>query len=131
MDDDIDAIAPPWGGELAIELLPLLDWPALARAKPKWLFGFSDVSTLASVMHYKLGWATVHCSNLMDLVGTATDMLTRSTINHLKQPHGSAFIQYASQKHSRHWPDIANEPEGIVVGDMPTQWQWLVRQKLV
>lgn len=25
LDDSIDAIAPPWGGELTMELLPLLD----------------------------------------------------------------------------------------------------------
>lgn len=126
LDDSIDAIAPPWGGELGIEVLPLLDWQALSNAKPKWIFGFSDVSTLACAIHYKLGWATVHSANLMDMVATATDMLTRQTIHHLKQPHGSAIIQYASQKHSRNWPDIAQEPEGIVVADTRTQWQWLL-----
>lgn len=44
--DDVDAIFPPWGGELAIELLDLLDWNALKSAKPKWLIGYSDTSTL-------------------------------------------------------------------------------------
>ncbi len=41
LDDEIDAIAPPWGGggELAMELLPLLDFNMLAKAKPKWIFG--------------------------------------------------------------------------------------------
>jgi muramoyltetrapeptide carboxypeptidase LdcA involved in peptidoglycan recycling len=44
--DDIDAVIPPWGGELAIELLDRLDWAALRSARPKWLLGYSDTSTL-------------------------------------------------------------------------------------
>ena len=44
--DDIAAIVPPWGGELAIELLDKLDWAALQAATPKWWLGYSDTSTL-------------------------------------------------------------------------------------
>ena len=36
MRDDIDAIIPPWGGELLIEILPLLDFQKMKEAKPKW-----------------------------------------------------------------------------------------------
>ena len=32
--DDIHAVFPPWGGELAIELLDRLDWPALQHVAP-------------------------------------------------------------------------------------------------
>jgi len=34
-DDSIDAIMPPWGGELAMDILPLLDYEHLKSVKPK------------------------------------------------------------------------------------------------
>lgn len=36
----IAAVMPPWGGERAIELLPLLDFDRLRAAPPRWLLGF-------------------------------------------------------------------------------------------
>src|SRR5687767_10282556 len=45
-DPAIRAVVPPWGGELAVELLPLLDLEAIAAAEPTWLVGYSDLSTL-------------------------------------------------------------------------------------
>lgn len=66
-DPEIKAILPPWGGELAMELLPLLDWARLATLPPKWFGGFSDVSTLAVPLTLRAGWASLHCPNLFDL----------------------------------------------------------------
>lgn len=68
--DDIDAVFPPWGGELAIELLDRLDWAALSTTRPKWLIGFSDTSTLMLPLLLRLGWATAHGPRLMDLAPT-------------------------------------------------------------
>ncbi|WP_047258303.1 S66 peptidase family protein [Chromobacterium subtsugae] len=65
-DPGIRAILPPWGGELAIELLAGLDFAALAKLPPKWLAGFSDVSTLLAPLTLLSGWATLHGPNLMD-----------------------------------------------------------------
>ncbi len=33
-DDSIDAVVPPWGGELAIEVLPLLGFNLIAKTMP-------------------------------------------------------------------------------------------------
>lgn len=66
VDPDIRAVVPPWGGELAIQLLDLLDWAALEAAEPTWLVGFSDLTTLMVPLSTRLGWATLHGSNLMD-----------------------------------------------------------------
>ncbi|MDP3517608.1 MAG: LD-carboxypeptidase [Pseudohongiella sp.] len=125
LDDNIDAVAPPWGGELAIELLPLLDFDQLARAKPKWLFGFSDVSTLAVSIHSMIGWATVHCSNLMDLIDTNVDPLLVNTLNYLDTPMGGSFTQASSEKHTMRWPQIEIDPLAYVVGEHNTTWKWL------
>ena len=45
-DPTIRAVIPPWGGELAIGLLPHLDWARIGAADPTWFVGFSDISTL-------------------------------------------------------------------------------------
>lgn len=65
-DPTIRAVVPPWGGELAIDLLDQLDWAALAAAEPTWLVGFSDMSTVLLPISLRLGWATLHGWNLMD-----------------------------------------------------------------
>jgi muramoyltetrapeptide carboxypeptidase len=124
-DDSIDAVAPPWGGELAIEILPLLDFERLSRSKPKWLFGFSDVSTITTAINYRLGWITVHSSNLMDLVDTCSEPLIANTLSHLENRMGSPLIQFASDRHTRHWPDIEADPLASVFGDVVTEWKWL------
>ncbi|MGI8417665.1 MAG: S66 family peptidase [Nakamurella sp.] len=65
-DPQIRAIVPPWGGELAIDLLDLLDYRAIALAEPTWLIGYSDCTTLMVPLTLRTGLATLHGSNLMD-----------------------------------------------------------------
>lgn len=65
-DPAIRAIIPPWGGETAIDLLPYLDWAAIAAAEPTWYIGYSDNSTLMLPLTLRTGIATLHGSNLMD-----------------------------------------------------------------
>jgi hypothetical protein len=60
LDPAVRGVVPPWGGELAMDLLPLLDFDALAAAEPTWLVGFSDLSTVLLPLTTRLGWATVH-----------------------------------------------------------------------
>ncbi len=90
--------------------------------------GFSDVSTITSVLASKLQWATVHCSNLMDLTSNTTEPLTSSTLSYLSTPpYGEYFSQSASAKHTRAWPNIAEDPEAILQPEIPTHWKWLVK----
>lgn len=65
-DPRIAAVVPPWGGELAIDLVDALGWERLADAEPTWLVGWSDISTLMVPLTTRLGWATLHGVNLMD-----------------------------------------------------------------
>ena len=74
-DPSIAAVLPPWGGERAIELLPLIDFEALRALPPKWLLGFSDISTLQMPLALCAGWASAHGSNLMDLAPSQTEPL--------------------------------------------------------
>ncbi|WP_137293346.1 S66 family peptidase [Nocardioides dongxiaopingii] len=65
-DPTVRAVVPPWGGELLVDLLDQLDWTALADLEPTWVVGFSDLSTLLLPLTTRLGWASIHGSNLMD-----------------------------------------------------------------
>ncbi len=65
-DPSIRAIVPPWGGELAIDLVGVLDWDAIAAADPTWLVGFSDIATLITPLTLLTNVATVHGAHLMD-----------------------------------------------------------------
>jgi muramoyltetrapeptide carboxypeptidase len=66
VDPAIRAVVPPWGGELAIDLLPLLDFEAIGAAEPTWLVGYSDLTTVMVPLTLRTGIATLHGSNLMD-----------------------------------------------------------------
>ena len=46
LDPEIRAVIPPWGGELAIDLIPCLDWQALAEAEPTWVINPSFAAHL-------------------------------------------------------------------------------------
>jgi muramoyltetrapeptide carboxypeptidase len=63
---EIRAVVPPWGGELAIDLLPHLDWQEIETAEPTWFVGYSDISTLITPLTLRTGIATLHGGNLMD-----------------------------------------------------------------
>jgi muramoyltetrapeptide carboxypeptidase LdcA involved in peptidoglycan recycling len=65
-DPSIAAVVPPWGGELAVEILPHLDFEAIAAADPTWMVGFSDTSTVLTALTLLTATATVHGHNLMD-----------------------------------------------------------------
>jgi muramoyltetrapeptide carboxypeptidase LdcA involved in peptidoglycan recycling len=66
LDPSIRAIVPPWGGELAIDLISLLDFGSFSAAEPTWVLGYSDITTLMVPLTLLCGVATVHAPNLMD-----------------------------------------------------------------
>jgi muramoyltetrapeptide carboxypeptidase len=120
--EDIDAIVPPWGGELAIELLDRLDWRALEQARPKWVLGYSDTSTWMLPLTLRLGWATAHGPCLMDLAPGQDDALTRAVMGHLALPYGSSFEQRQSTHWQSQWTDFALVPEVTYALTEPTHW---------
>jgi muramoyltetrapeptide carboxypeptidase LdcA involved in peptidoglycan recycling len=65
-DPEVRAVVPPWGGELAIDLLGEIDWAELADLEPTWLVGYSDISTLQLPLLTRAGWASIHGSCLME-----------------------------------------------------------------
>ena len=124
--DDVAAIIPPWGGELAIELLDRLDWAALAHARPKWVLGYSDTSTWLLPLTLRLAWATAHGPCLMDLAPGQTDPLTQAAIARLATPAGGHFVQQQSACWQSKWTDFALVPDTTYQLTEPTRW-WALR----
>jgi muramoyltetrapeptide carboxypeptidase len=123
LDDEVDAVFPPWGGERAIELLPLLDFAALERAEPTWLMGYSDLSTLMLPLTLRCGWATVHGPNLMDLPPGQDDALTAHALDPLVAGAGADFDQRQSPMWQKHWEDFALNPRCTYRLTEPTRWR--------
>jgi len=124
--DDVAAVIPPWGGELAVEILDRLDWAALAYARPKWLLGYSDTSTWLLPMTLRLGWATAHGPGLMDLVAGQTDTLTRGVMDVLRTPTGGSAVQRQSSQWQSKWTDFAEVPDTTYQLTEATRW-WALR----
>jgi muramoyltetrapeptide carboxypeptidase LdcA involved in peptidoglycan recycling len=91
-DPTVRAVVPPWGGETAIDLLPLLDFEAIGRAEPTWVVGYSDMSTVLTPLTLLTGVATVHGSNLMDTPYRVPEGL-RSWLDIVAAPQGEPFTQ--------------------------------------
>jgi muramoyltetrapeptide carboxypeptidase len=125
MRDDVDAILPPWGGELAIELLDRLDWFALAHATPKWCIGYSDTSTWMLPLTLRLGWATAHGPCLMDLAPAQSDVLTTQALAQLATAEGGTFTQRQSPAWQKNWTDFAKVPEVVYALTETTRWRAL------
>ena len=123
--DDIAAIIPPWGGELAVEVLDRIDWTALQSATPKWLLGYSDTSTWLVAVTLRLGWATAHGPCLMDLVAGQSDALTREAMACLGTPAGGSVVQRQSSHWQSQWTDFGQVPDSTYLLTEPTRWRSL------
>lgn len=108
LDPEVAAVLPPWGGERAIELLPLLDFGRLASAAPKWFSGFSDLSTLQLPLVLRAGWMSLHGPNLMELGADALDETTAEIWPTLFQ--ADPPMQRASQRWQSERPDWRQQP---------------------
>ncbi|MGC0332093.1 muramoyltetrapeptide carboxypeptidase [Streptomyces sp. SAI-170] len=110
-DPTIRAVIPPWGGETAIDLLPLLDFDKIARAEPTWLIGWSDISTIATPLTLLTGVATVHGNNLMDTPYRTPEGLL-SWFDVVTAPQGEPLTQTPPGRHrSSGWDDYTEHPD--------------------
>ncbi|MFG2311550.1 S66 peptidase family protein [Streptomyces sp. NPDC048566] len=110
-DPTVRAIVPPWGGETAIDLLPLLDFERLREAEPTWCVGFSDMSTLITPLTLLTGAATVHGNNLMDTPYRVPHGLL-SWLDIVAAPSGHRFTQTPPGRHrTTGFDDFATSPD--------------------
>ncbi len=129
LDGSIHAVMPPWGGELLIEILPLLDFEALARARPKWFVSWSDGTTFMLPYLLHTGTVSLHGMNFMDAAfspppGAAwwRDVMALQA--------GESFRQTALTHHQNGWTSYQDQPEvSTYRADTPTQWRVLGAQR--
>lgn len=111
LNDRVKAIIPPWGGEFLMDMLPHLDFELLKKAEPKWILGFSDISTLLFALTTKCDFATAHGPNFMDFGNTPIDP---SVLDALSILQGSGeFEQKSLEKYQVKWPDGENAPYNL------------------
>lgn len=123
LDPEVAAVMPPWGGERAIELLPLLDFDTIAAAEPKWFCGFSDLSTLQLPLTLRAGWMSLHGPNLMELGADSLDETTAALWPTLFE--ADAPLQRASARWQVQGPDWQTEPGADRSLTEPTRWRRL------
>jgi muramoyltetrapeptide carboxypeptidase LdcA involved in peptidoglycan recycling len=125
LDPQVRAVVPPWGGELAIDLLPLLDYDRIAGAEPTWFVGYSDTSTVLTPITLRTGVATLHGANLMDTPFEVADGLAHWT-DVASTPPGGTVRQTAATSRQEAWPDFRTLPEVRRMDfSVPAGWQVL------
>ncbi|WP_025784369.1 S66 peptidase family protein [Sporosarcina sp. D27] len=100
LNEDIQLIIPPWGGELLIETLEYIDFE---KIQSKWVLGYSDISTLLLAITLKTGVATAHGTNLVDLRGEYSDDTTAMWHSVLSTKTGESILQHSSEKYQKEW----------------------------
>lgn len=95
-DPDVRAVVPPWGGEIALDLLGRLDLRALAE-DPTWFVGYSDISTLLLPLTLTTGVATLHGQNLMDTPYRVPAPMAR-WLDVVRLAPGSTLVQGAAPR---------------------------------
>lgn len=124
-DPEVAAIFPPWGGELASEILDHIDFVKLRSVPPKWLLGFSDISTILLPLTLISGWATAHGSNMMDLAPTQTDPLTTAVLSVLGSDFSSPVLQRSTTLYQKQWIDFAVQFDAPLNLTEKTEWKRL------
>ncbi|MEU3053177.1 S66 family peptidase [Streptomyces griseus] len=122
-DPAIRAVVPPWGGETAIDLLPLLDWDRLREAEPTWVVGYSDMSTVITPLTLLTGAATVHGNNLMDTPYRVPEGLV-SWLDVVAAPPGHRFTQIPPERHRATGRDDYAEHPDVRAFTLDTPGRW-------
>ncbi|MDP9406310.1 MAG: LD-carboxypeptidase [Actinomycetota bacterium] len=126
VDPAVAAVVPPWGGELAIDVLPLLDFDAIAQAEPTWLVGYSDLTTVMLPLTLRTGVATLHGSNLMDTRYDVAPPL-RHWLTAATSPVGGVLAQGAARAYrgGRHVSFERDPQVRDMALDTPGRWKVL------
>ncbi|MDZ7671821.1 MAG: S66 peptidase family protein [Halanaerobiales bacterium] len=109
LDNNIKAIIPPWGGEFLMDILPYLNYEKLNNSNPKWVMGFSDISTLLFVLTLKLNIATAHGPNFLDFGNDSIDSSVLRSLEILNQKKNSSFIQHSLDSYQEEWLEVKED----------------------
>ena len=123
----VAVILPPWGSEFLMDMLPYLDFDMLASLPPKWICGYSDMSTLTFALTLNSDIASIHGSNLMNM-GFArihdADMRAFDAMSNreITQKSWDTWGGYTN------WNDFSGEVYNL---DKPSSWKSLQKETSV
>ncbi|MFC5602370.1 S66 family peptidase [Sporosarcina koreensis] len=117
---EIDAIIPPWGGEILMEILPFIDWEEI---DPKWILGYSDMSTFLFALTVKTGIATAHGPNFVELRSDEWEPVASKFMDVLQTHSESSIEQHSSEKFQSKWQHDAPDDPYVYKLDSPTEWK--------
>ncbi|BCU79818.1 S66 peptidase family protein [Luteolibacter sp. LG18] len=123
-DPQVGAIIPPWGGELLIGMLPHLDFTSLA-ATPKWVMGYSDISTLLLAITATTGIATAHGPGLMDLVRDQVASVWETAFEMLGSEAGARFSQRSFERYQVDYIPYEAQMDAKFNLTEPVEWKRL------
>lgn len=122
LDPEVDAVLPPWGGDLAAEILDHVNFQSLRHAQPKWVMGYSDISTILLPLTLVSGWATAHGPNLMELTPEQKHPLVRGALSRLQAIAGETITQFSSDRYQSSWSDFVDDPHACFRCDQESKW---------
>ena len=121
--DEVKAILPPWGGEIAVHLLPCIDFHRLAASPPKWILGYSDTSTLLFALTMATGIATAHGTTLMEMIPGQAGKLSQRWQDVMSLEAGQQITLLSSSRFQVKGPDWAEDPTAKFNLTEDTQWR--------
>ena len=94
-NDDVKLIIFASGGDFLFEILDYLDFKTLRKIKPKWIQGYSDITTIEFLFTTILEIPNMYCQTIKDY---AENPLGRNLIDALKIESGEKIIQKSFEK---------------------------------
>ncbi len=129
--DEVKAIIPPWGGEIAVNLLPHVDFDRLATGPAKWILGFSDTCTLQFALTMMTGIASAHGTMLMDMIPNQVGELSQKWQDVISlDPGGQIELNSSSHFHIK-GADWAEDPAAKFNLTEQTKWRCMQNGKQV
>lgn len=129
LDDNIDYIYATCGGEVLMEIMPLIDFNKIRTAKPKWFKGSSDNTWLTFYLTTALDIATMYGYNLASLGGKPWHNSIEKSIEFMK---GNISIQTSFDKYEAE--ELKGKPGLALAGIndvVETCWKHLYNEKAI
>ncbi|MBR7798151.1 LD-carboxypeptidase [Agaribacter marinus] len=125
MDPTVKAIIPPWGGQFSLEIFPLLDWEKIKKMPPKWILGYSDISTMNFVYTTITGNASAHGINFVEMSAPTLDETSSGWERVLTANQKEIVTQQSSSKFQSSWEKVFKNPATGFYLDSQTEWKSL------
>ncbi len=95
-NDEVKLIIFAQGGDFLMEMLNELDFEKIKQTKPKWVQGFSDITTLSFLLNTICDIPSMYCENVKEYAMTP---LYKNLIDSLKIMLGENIVQTSFEKY--------------------------------